>query len=555
MYFYGIDLGTTYSCIARADANGKVEVLKNIEGKNITPSVVEFNSPTEIVVGETAKGDAILAPDNVVLYIKRSMGKHDASQDFHGQSFTPEQISAFIIKKLVSDAEKTTGDKITDVVITVPAYFGFDERQATENAGKIAGVNVLAIVNEPTAAAIAYSQQTKAKEDKVVLVYDLGGGTFDITVAEIVGDKVTVIATNGNHALGGKDWDTELMSYFIAQFCEKTGVAEEEIYEDSEILNELVIKTEEAKKELTSKGSASFTLSMGRGKRAKLEVTLEKFNELTRHHLLSTVELTKVVLKEASSKTSSKSKPCNQFDEIIFVGGSTRMRQVKEAMKKEFGADPQIFEPDEAVARGAALLAQFLATTPQDSGSGAGGMKAAPPARFGEVTSKSYGIETLVDGKEKLSNVILKNDEIPLSNTQTYYTVQANQRSVHIIVYESNLMEETLELSFGKQIADGHLELPPGLPDESPLDVTFSLDRNGLLAITAVERTRGSKCHIEVKTEGLSESEVLKLQRQTSRMKLGDDDEPAVAEPARPAPPPPTKTEAPAASGDDPWKF
>ncbi|WP_391575016.1 Hsp70 family protein [Cohnella sp.] len=522
MYAYGIDLGTTYSCMARADQDGNIEIIKNIEGKNITPSVVEFISPTEIVVGETAKGDAILAPDNVVLYIKRSMGKQDENREHHGKTFTPEQISAFILKKLISDAEQVTGEKVSDVVITVPAYFGFDERQATENAGKIAGLNVLGIVNEPTAAAIAYGAQQKSKEDKVVLVYDLGGGTFDVTVAEIVGDKVTVVSTEGNHTLGGKDWDAELMSYFVAQFCEKTGVTADEIYEDGDVLNELILKTEDAKKELTSKNSSSFTLSMGRGKRAKLEVTVEKFDEITRHHLMSTLELTKIALKQAATKTSSKGKSCDQFDEIIFVGGSTRMRQVKEAMKKELGVDPQVFEPDEAVARGAALLAHFLSTDQTQQTTGLGEGHSAADERFSEVTSKSYGVEAQISNSMMLSHVILKNDAIPCSNTETYGTLDHNQRRVNIVVYESNIMEENTELSFGKRIADGQLDLPAGLPARSPIDVTFSLDRNGMLNITAVERFNGSKCNIIVKTEGLSESEVMTLQAQTSVIKVSD---------------------------------
>ena len=521
MYSYGIDLGTTYSCIARADKNGNVEVIKNIEGKNITPSVVEFISPTEIVVGETAKGDAILAPDNVVLYIKRVMGKHDESREYHGQKFTPEQISSLILKKLVTDAEQMTGEKINDVVITVPAYFGFDERQATEKAGKIAGLNVLGIVNEPTAAALAYGANSKSKEDKVILVYDLGGGTFDITVAEIIGDKVTVISTEGNHTLGGKDWDAELMSYFMSQFCEKTGVTEDEIYEDTEVFNELVLKTEEAKKDLTNKNATSFTLSMGRGKRAKLEVTVEKFDEITRHHLLSTIELTKVALKQAAAKTSAKGKPCDQFDEIIFVGGSTRMRQVKDAMKSAFGVEPQIYEPDEAIARGAAILAQYLTANPPGNET-ASTAKAPSEQLFGEVTSKSYGVEAEVDGKQMLCHVLLKNDEIPCSKTETYGISSANQRGVNVVVYESNMTERNTELSFGKRIADGQLSLPPGLPAGAPVDVTFSLDRNGLLNITAVERSNGAKCNIVVKTEGLSESEIQKLQQQTKLVQVSE---------------------------------
>jgi len=548
MYSYGIDLGTTYSCIARVDEKGNVEIIKNEEGKNITPSVVQFIAPTEIVVGESAKGEAVLAPESVVLYIKRSMAKKKEDpeyfeKDFFGEIYKAEQVSALILKKLVADAEKMTGEKITDVVITVPAYFGFDERQATENAGKIAGLNVLGIVNEPTAAAIAYGATSKKKEDKVILVYDLGGGTFDITVAEIIGDDVTVIATNGNHSLGGKNWDAELISYFVSQFCEKTGVNEDEIYDDTAILNELVLRTEEAKKILKDKNTASFVLNMGPGKRAKLEVTIDKFNELTRHHLLSTIELTKVVLKEAATKMSSKGKPGDQFDEIIFVGGSTRMRQVKDAIMKEFGVEPQIFEPDEAIARGAALLAQYLQKNAQDS-SASNGIKPGDTSPFTEVTSKSYGIETLVDGKEKLSNVILKNDQIPLSNTKTYYTVQADQRMVNIDVYESNIMENVTDLSNGKKIANGRLDLPAGLPDEAPLDVTFSLDRNGMLSITAVERSRGNKCNITVKTEGLTDAEVAKLQNQTRKMRVTEDVEG-----------PSNEESNPTEDGDDPWKF
>lgn len=555
MYHYGIDLGTTYSCIARADEKGNVEILKNIEGKNITPSVVEFISPTEIVAGEVAKGNAMLVPDNVSQYIKRSMGKHDEKHEYHGKNYTPEQISAFVLKKLVSDAERQMkGEKIKDVVITVPAYFGFDEREATENAGKIAGLNVLSLVNEPTAAAIAYSSVSSGKEDKVLLVYDLGGGTFDVTVAEIVGEKITVKSTQGNHSLGGKDWDAELLSHFVKQLSEKAEVNEDEIYEDSALLNELALKTEDVKKDLTLKSKASFPISMGRGKRVQLEVTLEKFNEITRHHLISTIELTKIALSQAATKTSSKGKPCNQIDEIIFVGGSTRMKQVAEAVKAEFGMEPHLHNPDEAVASGAALLAKFIAENPPQPEQ-KGGVRTGAEQRFGEVTSKSYGIEVDDKGIMKLSHVILQNDEIPISNTQTYYTVAANQRQVNIVVYESNVMQRTTELSFGKQIAEGILQLPAGLPDSSPLDVTFSLDRSGMLNITAIERSQGMKCNIIVETKGLTETEVKKLQQQTSQIRLADDVEDVANTDDKPTPPDSMPEKKGEPDGDDPWEM
>jgi molecular chaperone DnaK (HSP70) len=525
MYYYGIDLGTTYSCIARVDDKGKVEVLKNAEGKNITPSVVEFLSSTDIVVGESAKGDAILSPDNVALYIKRSMGQADDSKDFHGQSYTPEQISSLILKKLIRDAEQLTNETINKVCITVPAYFGLNERKATEQAGQIAGLDVLALVNEPTAAAIAYGSQSSEKQDKVVLVYDLGGGTFDITVAEIVNDTVTVIATNGNHTLGGKDWDAALMTYFINQFCEKTKVTEDELYEDSEVFNELVLKTEDAKKELTNKPNASFSLSMGKGKRAKLEVSLEKFNELTRHHLLSTIELTKVVLTEAAHKTSSKGKPYDQIDEIILVGGSTRMRQVKDALESEFRIKAHSYEPDEAVARGAALLAKILSTQPEPipEPDKTGTDVYQKPSPIREVTSKSYGTDVLYNGKNVISNGILKNDVIPVDNIETYTTLEDNQTAISLDVYESNIMEHIIDPSFGKKIAEGTLELPAGVPKDSPIDVTYTLDRDGLLSLTAIERSTGRKCTVQVKTEGLSDATVRELKEQTSKMKFADD--------------------------------
>jgi len=538
MYGYGIDLGTTYSCIARADENGNVEVIKNIEGKNITPSVVEFESAANIVVGETAKGNAELNPDNVVMYVKRAMGKQPGDPEyldfeFEGEKYLAEQISSYIIKKLVKDAEALTGDKIEDVVITVPAYFGFDERKATENAGKIAGVNVLALVNEPTAAAIAYGAG-KAKEDKVVLVYDLGGGTFDVTVVEIVGDKVTVMSTDGNHSLGGKDWDAELMAYLITQFCEETGVDADEIYEDPESLSEMVLKTESAKMKLTSSSAASTSLSLGKGKKAKMDITMEKFTEITKPLLASTVELVRSAIEQAAAKTSSKGKTCDNFDEIILVGGSTRMRQVEEMVQKEFGMTAHSFDPDEAVAKGAAFLAVDLAKAKLKGGGDIEIAKEIGQSRLGEVSSKSYGIRSRIDGEPMLCHIILKNDSIPTSATDYFSTIADNQSSVEMAVFESNLMERVVALEFGTPLWDESLgipvlELPPGLPAGTELEVTFTLDLNGLLQVSAVENTSGKKCNFSIKTKGLSEEKVMELSRKTSEVKVTEDARPGLS--------------------------
>ncbi|MDR0492154.1 MAG: Hsp70 family protein [Nitrososphaerota archaeon] len=523
VYAYGIDLGTTYSCIARANEKREVEVLKNKEGKEITPSVVEFESMTKIAVGETAKGSVIINSENIVQYIKRWMGKSDYRFTYQGVKFTPEEISAFILKKLVQDAELVTREKITDVVITVPAYFGFDERQATINAGKIAGLNVLDIVNEPSAAAIAYSNRSANKQDKLVLVYDLGGGTFDITVAEIIGDRVEVVCSTGDQNLGGKDWDTDLADYVISEFCAKTDASQDAVLEDLDFYSGLMLKVEEAKIMLSGKDSTKIPLSMG-AKKAQIEVTKAKFNELTRGRLLTTINLTKKVIESAAEKTSSKGKHCNKFDEIIFVGGSTRMTQVEDEIIKEFGMKPVVFDPDLAVAKGAALLAQYILSDPSyKRGDSTGGTFEAGNSKFGEVTSKSYGVQALDrNSKLMLFNVTMKNTKIPCSDTGNFFTLEDDQRLVDVIIYESDSEKDICELSFGKEINRSELHLPSGLPKGAPIDATFSIDTSGMLTVTAVEKTYGTRCEIKTKIKGLDANEVTHLQQKAASMRIGD---------------------------------
>ena len=535
MYSYGIDLGTTYSCIARADNNNKVEVIKNIEGSYTTPSIVEFLDNNTTIVGDNAKEDMKLDSSNVCLSIKRFMGKQGEVRKYHGREFTPEQISAFILRKLVSDAEQMTGDKITDVVITIPAYFGVAERQATTNAGKIAGLNVLSLVNEPTAAILAYTKERAFLGSRSVLVYDLGGGTFDVAVANILENNIEIIATAGSPSLGGNDWDTELVTFFINQYCQVTMENPKEIYADSEVYNEFLLKAEDAKKRLTNKDSETIIIDRGSGKRAKLSVTIDDFNYITKHLLRSTMEHTKDVIRQASEKKGLPEGSLITINDIIFVGGSTRMRQVKDAIIKEFGIEPQIFEPDEAIARGAAIRAsqiqqgsinmsieesrQYSSSNihflpigssnfslhetqgehPQNSA------MFMDSAGFSEVISKSYGIRAKIDGIPRLSHVILKNDKIPCSRTKTYRVDTPNQTSIEIVVYESNKMEPWADLSYGKRIAIGILQIPTGLPAGSLIDVTFNFCNNGMLDITATERSKGINCTINVKTEGLSD--------------------------------------------------
>jgi molecular chaperone DnaK (HSP70) len=520
VYAYGIDLGTTYSCIAKANEKGEVEILRNSEGKETTPSVVEFESPTKVAVGETAKESAIINSAKVVQYIKRSMGKTDFRYTQQGVNFTPEEISAYILKKLVADAKAAGNEEIKDVVITVPAYFGLNERTATENAGKIAGLNVLALVNEPSAAAIAYNKKSENNGDKIVLVYDLGGGTFDITVAEIIGNRVEVICSTGDPNLGGKDWDADLAKYVITEFCTMTGATKDDVLDDSEFYNELMLKVENAKHILSSKDSTKIALSMG-DKKAKIEITLEEFNKRTRGRLLNTIELTKNVIKTAATKTGSKGQQCDKFDEIILVGGSTKMRQVKAEIKNVFDKEPIEFEPDLAVAKGAALLAQYIISDPnykrEQTGKTLKGV-----SHISDVTNKSYGMEADVDEKTLICNIILKNEKVPYSNTDIFSTKYKNQRGASLVIYESESEKSECELSFGRKIAESSLELPPGLDAGSKIEVTFTIDTSGVLTVAAVEKTSGNRCEVKTETSGLKDDNVTQLQKKMKSMRIGD---------------------------------
>ncbi len=343
---FGIDLGTTYSAIAYVDEHGKPVIVPNQESERITPSVVLFDVDN-VIVGNTAKESAKVEPSKVVTRVKQHMGDPNYVFEFEGQAFSPEEISSFILRKVVGDAELALGEeKIEDVVITCPAYFGTAEREATANAGRLAGLNVRAILNEPTAAAIAYGLEQRG--DQKVLVYDLGGGTFDITLIEIKDRLIRVICTGGDHRLGGTLWDEAVVMHLADQFREQTGLAEDPM-DDPAVLNDMFLDAERGKKTLTQREKAPFRVTHS-GQQARVELTREKFNELTRHLLDRTIQLTHDMLEEA------KKKGHESFDKIILVGGATRMPQVRERLVSEFGQEPEAYDPDEAVAKGAALF-------------------------------------------------------------------------------------------------------------------------------------------------------------------------------------------------------
>ncbi|MBW1988586.1 MAG: Hsp70 family protein [Deltaproteobacteria bacterium] len=500
---YGIDLGTTYSSIAYADANGKPVVLPNSEQSAVTPSVVLF-ADGRILVGNAAKKRAWLHPDSVASFIKRSVGEKDFLFFVGDRSYHAEEISAYILRKLVQDAGRVTGDTVRDVVITCPAYFGVNEREATRRAGEIAGLNVRRIINEPTAAAIAYGSAKPGKQ-RTILVYDLGGGTFDITMIQVQNEVIEVICTGGDHNLGGKDWDDRIVTYLAEEYQNQTGTTED-ILEDPKVWQALQYLAEQAKKLLTKKESVDLPIKYA-GKSATITLTRDKFDSLTSDLLERTVSLVHSMLAEAAKKG------CGDFDEFILVGGSTRMIQVPKRLYEEFQKRPMSFEPEKAVAKGAAILGHRIATGDSTASftevagenvgvSGAGGARSAQKqARIRDVAAKSFGILLKEDGDdEDVFNVILRNSPIPVRAKETFYTQAANQEGVKIRVVESETSDEWVSCVGVVEIGTAWLKLPPNLPAETPVVITFELSEEGRLSISAEESATGQIVDVTIES-------------------------------------------------------
>lgn len=530
---FGIDLGTTYSCISYVDESGRPVIVKNSEGSNITPSVVFFDEGA-VVVGDVAKENAALYPEKVVSFIKRSIGEEGYRFYHEDKELRAEEISAYILKKLVKDAELELNEKIEDVVITCPAYFGINEREATKQAGIIAGLNVKQIINEPTAAAISYGS-IEENQNKVVLVYDLGGGTFDITMIEIKENEINVICTGGDHNLGGKNWDDAILTYLAEKFQEQSGI-DEDILDNLETLQDLMVQAEKAKKQLTQRDKITITVNFD-GNRERIELTREKFEELTASLLERTVELTKDMLSEASKKGY------NSFDEILLVGGSTRMPQIMEKIRTEFSVEPRVFDPDEAVAKGAAIFGNNKAIqeliykkieettskpvdnnppseeeieraidTLETEGTLPGGNRRGTRinVNINNVTSKSFGVAVINrEGERVISNIITKNTTVPVTETKTFGTQHENQLDVYIEIFENEVSDLTCEVENGKSIGTAILELPEGLPAHSPIEVRFTLNEEGILEMTAIEVNSGKEIHVTIEVTGSIKAEEL----------------------------------------------
>ena len=556
---FGIDLGTTYSCISYVDESENVVVIKNAENDTTTPSVVCYEDGENIVVGETAKSTAMLYPDQTISFVKRSMGKPGVKFNVGGKEYTPEEVSSHILRKLVKDASDATGMEVKDVVITHPAYFGINEKQATKDAGKIAGLNVVSILDEPVAAAYSYGCQN---EDSVILVYDLGGGTFDVTMIDIKtvdgAKSINVVCTGGDAELGGKDWDDAIMMYFASEFESEKGIPADNLLDDVEMRQELMIEAEKAKKQLSSKEKSVTAINFD-GEKARIEITRDKFNEITEALLERTIMKTKDLLDEA------KEKGYTSFDKLLLVGGSTYMPQVSEKIKAEFGIEPQRFDPNESVSKGAALFGHSKAyekavtevikeitdIEPTDGEDDLTDIKkfslpqqekikselakkgytlgSVTVANINTVTSQSFGVKAFVGDnsgamKPMIVNIITKNTTLPANSTQRFGTNENNQDNVLIELFESEVAEELIEVDMGKQIGNAILDLPSGLPANSPIDVTLGLTAEGLLSVTAIEPTSGKSCDISIETTScMSDEQIEKAIEENSGISVGDD--------------------------------
>lgn len=537
---YGIDLGTTYSCIAYVDEHGKPVVVPNADNDLTTPSVVYFENASNIVVGETAKEVAELYPHQVVSAVKRVMGDNDWQFEYEGHVYTPQEISSHILRKVVADAKANTGHDIKDVVITVPAYFGVNQKEATKQAGELAGLNVLYVIPEPTAAAISYGMEQE--ENQVILVYDLGGGTFDITVIEIKEGAITVICTGGDHQLGGRNWDEALASYFAQCFCDEKGVAAEELTENPEVWQELLNSAEKCKKALSTRTTILEKVSY-EGDKVKIELTRDKFEEITASFMERTLSMTEAQLQTAKDKHYGK------IDKLLLVGGSSYMPQVKESLEKKFPFEIRLFDPNQSVAKGAALfgykcfldeqikiaiadetgqnleainletvnkidLDKAQEKVARNQGMDIPGLKKLSETRITNVTSKSFGIVVVNDaGEEKVTNLIVVDDAVPKNITREFYTFENNQEGVDLRCIESTERtgsQDYFDLDVTQEIGNAELRFSSALPKGSPIEITFALAADGLLSIYAKDLATHSEIGVDFKTESILSSEQMK---------------------------------------------
>ncbi|MCD7764927.1 MAG: molecular chaperone DnaK, partial [Lachnospiraceae bacterium] len=494
----GIDLGTTNSCVAVMEG-GKPVVITNTEGARTTPSIVAFTKSGERLVGEPAKRQAVTNADHTVSSIKRHMGS-DYRVEIDGKKYSPQEISAMILQKMKADAENYLGEKVTEAVITVPAYFNDAQRQATKDAGKIAGLDVKRIINEPTAAALAYGLDNE--NEQKTMVYDLGGGTFDVSIIEIGEGVIEVLATNGNNRLGGDDFDKKIVDYMIADFKSKEGI---DLSGDKMALQRLKEAAEKAKKELSSSTTTNINLPFITAnetgpKHFEMDLTRAKFDELTHDLVEATVIPVQNALKDAGLSASELSK-------VLLVGGSTRIPAVQDKVKQLTGHEPnKSLNPDECVALGASIQGGKLAG---DAGAG--------DILLLDVTPLSLSIETLGGVATKL---IERNTTIPTKKSQVFSTAADNQTAVDIHVVQGERQFAKDNKSLGQFRLDG---IPPARRGVPQIEVTFDIDANGIVNVSAKDLGTGKEQHITITSgSNMSDDEIDKAVKEAAEYEAQD---------------------------------
>ena len=540
---YGIDLGTTYSAIAFVNEHGKAEIITNSDNERVTPSVVFFESEDNVIVGKIAKESAKTDPGRVADFVKRQM--HDKNWTFSvdGKSYKPEEISAHILRRLAGDAQKTGEHEVNDVVITCPAYFGDLERERTRQAGQLAGLNVIEILDEPVAAAINYGLNDEAK-GKNVIVYDLGGGTFDVSVVSIGNNsekhEISIICTEGNHDLGGKDWDDRIVQFYINEFRSQAS-GSVNLLEDQETAYDLRLNAETDKKTLANRDKITRRISF-EGEKVLVELTRQKFDELTEDLLEQTFSLTDLVIAQA------KTKGIDRIDAFLLVGGSTRMLQIKEKVTERYGASlgvtPVEFDVDEAVAKGAAksgeikvitirvdetaaqiaqekglnietlsedqkkeVMQQAAEIVAEDGGYELEVVTTATNTTLKKVATKSYGIRALRDGQPVVRNLIVKQTPVPTEGSQIFGTAGPNADEIDLVVFMNNESGDDAPVEMSEELGQAVFQLDGNLPAKAPIEITFQLDEQGALTLIGLDKTHGKTITANFKAEGIMTDE------------------------------------------------